>query len=205
MNKLSPETLNKLSDVLSNIENEIGHACQIKIIQLDDYDNNSYLMSTMSFDNTSLVVYDAINEYKELECVIDICENYYKAIIKLLDMLHKKYNEERFSSIEDYICDKGYNEGIGICRKCNKYKTNDYSMNSPHVRVGPLYDQCQSCGLSWVTCKYYSLTLDYTNLLILKNKNQEIAKFKLIRNLNNKSSLLIDIPIIDVDSLTIII
>ena len=187
--EIPQETLDKLHDAVNEIENVLGHLCEIKLIQLDKHFDSHLL--TIGGTNISLEIYDAIDEYKDLECIIANCgDNYTETLGKLNDKLYQKYNEERFSSICTVnSIETGYPEQVGICKKCNKGKECTYSesgyllnINSNYLhRYGYCYDKCQICGLSWLDCKYYFLTASKKSHTIYSNKAEIIAKFRLIR------------------------
>ena len=207
MDKLSQQTLNKLHNVLTEVEGEIGHLCEINIKQLDkdNYGHNSSLL-TVGNINISLEIYDAIDEYKELECIIDKCDSIYDhSLYKLKKLLQQKYVEERFSSIYYYESGFGGDE-VGICRNCNKWKHDDYNdsyncslANTLHLTWGTWYDKCQACGILWTDLKYYSPIIDSLDYLIYNQKHQIIAKFRMIRSVSTPSLTS------DIDALIIII
>ena len=192
------ETLDKLHDALNDIEAIFGHLCKIEIIQLDNYDSGPDVsLLTVGNENISVEIYDAINEYKDLECIIDGCNNksYRNHPIRKLDnLLSEKYIDERFSSI--YI-DYDKKESIakaGICNKCNKYKHDDYidsdmkdsRINYLNTRWNMFDDKCQACGIIWTDYKYYKVYPNYSDLSISNSKKQVIAKFRLIRSESDK-------------------
>ena len=186
--KLPQEIFTKLYDLLSDIENIIGHACQININQLDHYNFlHSPIITTEDLDPTLLLeIYDTIDEYKELEGItIEGCTtNHYYNTALLENMFKKKYNEERFSSILTII-----DKNAGVCNKCNKYEATVYEYNLSCYRINNsddssydrYYSNCISCGVSWSNCKYHSITVNGNNLTISNNKKEIIAKFRLIR------------------------
>ena len=206
MDKLSQKTLKKLDDVLNDIDNEIGNLCKIKIEEINKIDchcsyppnchcNNPLTIIGNNF--ISIEIYDAIDEYKELEGIYDNFGDHVHFNIKGIEqMLHKKYNNERFSGMHIYK----YKFKCGICKKCNEWKSENNNLeyfslsttNDSYIKYGNNYKNCQACGISWTDCKYYSTSVNYNNLSITNNTNQLIAKFRLIRqnsnNLNNKIS-----------------
>ena len=210
MEKLSQETINELHNILNKIENEIGNVFEINLVQLDKkYDFFPSLLTVGSSinSNVSIEIYDAIPEYKDLECVYNNLNTnknntFYITIIETI--LHQKYNEERFSSVHLFN-EYGTTYRAGICKKCNKHEQfgeyNDPSI--VHSPYNPSYDECQACGILWNDCKYYSLSVNYDDLLIYNNYKEVIAKFRVKRQnsiCNNSSN-----EIVDNDPLTIII
>ena len=190
MNKLSLQTLTKLNDVLNDIDNDLGNLCKIDIMQLNHI-TFATSIHTISLGNTniSLEIYDAIAEYKELEGIYDNFNDHGHFNIEWLEtMLHRNYNNERFSSI--YTYDTYYSQA-GICKNCNEWKSDSVdvpinipksNMNDPHSQWGDSYDYCQACKISWTECKYYSTSVNHEDMLIYNSIKQTIAKFRLIRN-----------------------
>ena len=206
LDNLPEQTLAKLQDVLNDIENHIGNLCKINIIKLNEHPNNSSFPSrNFGFGDTdiSMEIYDATNEYKELEGIYTLYNNYSKTFnIKDLELhLHEKYNDERFIGTHHYITRDGTDQA-GVCKNCNKWKA-DYVNEYTHFEDSGINDmfrhwnnnqkKCQSCGISWTNCKYYSPYVDYVNSLIYNNNEKLIAKFRLLRKHSTDNSINISI------------
>ena len=166
--------------------------------QLDKkYDSTPILLTFGSSidSNVAIEIYDVISNYKDLESIYNNWNtNYYDTfyITIIEDILHKKYNEERFNSMHIIEIDNEFHQ-VGTCKNCNKWKHDNvtepyYTLNSGvnyAIKIRNLnyvpYNQCQACGILWNDCKYNYLTVDYNNLLIYNNKKEVIAKFRVIR------------------------
>jgi len=197
MNKLSQQTLLKLQNALTDIENEIGDLCKIKIKHINTSKHDT---ATVGDINIVIEIYDAINEYTDLDGTYDRCNDFCGKFnnMQVLDyILHKKYIEERFSHLCVYAGYKG-NYKAGICRKCNNWKSVNHNVstsfclgpgvNDPYTLSGPSYTKCQACEVSWTNCKYYLTHVNYDNLSIYNRTGKLIAKFRLIRYKLNKLS-----------------
>jgi|SRR5579862_583618 len=177
---MDPELYEKLNNLLKEIEADLGVDCKLEITP-------SRLSPITIGEFNSVEIYDAIENYKELEGkygdMNNLCD-----ISKVANILVEKYAEERFSRSERYNHRDGV-EIVGVCKLCNQWKspgantyfnlTND-GINIYHEKF-IFHKNCQFCDADWTIHKYYGLFVSYDSDFFgtIRNiKNECIAKYR---------------------------
>ncbi len=190
---ITDSTKAQLLCILHTIEQELGHLCQIKIKNLEcngsGYNTDNTILTIG--DQVNIVIYDAVNEYIDLEGTYSRNSKY--GIDSSIDsvinsVIRSKVIKEVFNDTVRYSHRDGYGQA-GVCIVCNKWsieKKYCYYMidevNDTYSYLKGELKSCVNCGfdLDIKQNRYHSIWPVYNESLIY-HKKDIIAKLKLVR------------------------